>query len=263
MIETSPPPSRPVTVSVVSHAQGRQVMALLQDLERHCGAAIAQVIVTVNVPEALPFAPDDFGFPVDVIANARPKGFGANHNQAFTRCASDWFLIVNPDVRIACDVLSALLAQAGARDAILAPQEVSPGGARLDGMRGPITPLELLRRRVLKRPPAPPRHGGWIKGMFMLARAPAFGQVGGFDERFFMYGEDADLCARLMLAGWRIRHAPQVAVTHDWQRGSRRSVQHLRWHLGSLLRMWGGGTFWRYRALVRRWSRNAPDAQDG
>jgi GT2 family glycosyltransferase len=263
MIETSLSQSRPITVSVISHTQGRQVMALLQDLERHCGTAIAQVIVTFNVPEPLPFVPGNFGFPVAIIANAQPKGFGANHNQAFARCASDWFLIVNPDVRIAGDVLSALLALAGPRDAIVAPQEVSPGGARLDSLRGPITPLELLRRRMLKRPPAPPQDGGWVKGMFMLARARALRQVGGFDERFFMYCEDADLCARLMLVGWRVRHAPQVSVTHDWQRASRRSGQHLRWHLSSLLRMWGGGTFWRYCALVRRWNRSAPDAQDG
>jgi GT2 family glycosyltransferase len=91
--------------------------------------------------------------------------------------------------------------------------------------------------------------------MFMRARAQALRQVGGFDARFFMYGEDADLCARLMLAGWQIRHASQVTVLHHWQRGSRRAWQHLRWHAGSLLRMWRGSTFWRYRALVRRWNR--------
>ncbi|MDR0274714.1 MAG: glycosyltransferase [Burkholderiaceae bacterium] len=244
-----------VTVSVISHAQGAQALLLLQDLERHCRAAIERVIFTCNVPEALPFAPEDFGFPVEVIANARPAGFGANHNRAFARCASEWFLIVNPDVRIASDVLAALLALAGERDAILAPQETDAEGRPLDGARGPLTPLELLRRRVFRRPAAPPVHGGWVKGMFMLARAEAFRQAGGFDERFFMYGEDADLCARLMLAGWRVAHAPQVTVTHDWQRASRRSWQHLRWHLGSLLRMWTTGVFWRYRALVRCWNR--------
>jgi len=245
----------PITVSVVSHAQGAQAGLLLHDLRRYCGAVIARVIVTCNVPESLPFAPGDFGFPVEVIANARPLGFGANHNRALARCASDWFLIVNPDVRIASDVLTALLALAEERDAILAPQEVDATGQPLDGVRGPITPLELLRRRLLRRPAAPPARGGWVKGMFMLARTEALRQVGGFDERFFMYGEDADLCARLMLAGWQVRHAPQVPVTHHWQRGSRRSWQHLRWHLSSLLRMWRGSTFWRYRALVRGWDR--------
>jgi GT2 family glycosyltransferase len=244
--------TRSVTVSVVSHAQGMWVWPLLQDLDRHCGAAIARVIVTCNVPEPLPFAPGDFGFPVDVIANARPKGFGANHNQAFARCASDWFLIINPDVRIASDVLGALLARATECDAILAPQEVNAAGARLDSVRGPITPLELLRRRVLRRPSAPPERGGWVKGMFMLARSDALRQVRGFDPRFFLYGEDADLCARLMLAGWRVVHVPQVSVTHGWQGRSRRSWRHLRWHVASLVRMWFSGAFWRYWALMRR-----------
>jgi len=250
-----------VTVSVVSHAQGAQALLLLQDLDRHCRAVIDRVILTCNVPEPLPFAAGsafgDFGFPVEIIANARPKGFGANHNQAFAYCSSDWFLIVNPDVRIASDVLGTLLAHATARDAILAPQEVSPGGMRLDGVRGPITPLELLRRRALRRPPAPPECGGWVKGMFMLARAQVFRQVRGFDERYFLYGEDADLCARLMLAGWGVTHVPQALATHDWQRASGRSWRHLYWHAASLVRMWLSGAFWRYWALTRRLNRSA------
>ena len=255
MIETLTPHPRPVTLSVVSHAQGQWVRQLLQDLERYCGGAIAQVIVTCNVPEPLPVAPGDFGFPVQVVANARPQGFGVNHNQAFVHCASDWFLIVNPDIRIISDVLTALLACAAERDAILAPQEVDAGGTPVDGVRGPITPLELLRRRVFKRPSPAPRRGGWVKGMFMLARAQAFRQVHGFDARYFLYGEDADLCARLLLAGWRVTHVPAVTVTHAWQRASRRSWRHLRWHVTSLLRMWLSGAFWRYWMLMKRLNR--------
>ena len=151
-----PHPPHPITASVVSHAQGELVHLLLQDLDRHCRAVIGRVLVTCNIPEPLPFGPGSFGFPVDIVVNAQPRGFGANHNRAFASCAGDWFLIINPDVRIAGDAPGALLARAEERDAILAPQEVSPGGARVDGVRGPITPLELLRRRVLKRPPRSP-----------------------------------------------------------------------------------------------------------
>jgi len=249
-------PSPSVTVSVVSHAQGEWVKLLLQDLERYSRAVIARVIVTCNVPEPLPFAASDFSLPVEIITNTRPKGFGANHNRALARCASDWLLIVNPDVRLTSDALSALLAHASQYDALLAPQEVTADNSLLDGPRGPITPLELLQRRVLKHPAVPPGHGGWVKGMFMLARTAALQQVRGFDERFFLYGEDADLCARLMLAGWQVVHVPQVTVIHDWQRSSRRSLRHLRWHIASLLRLWASPVFWRYWALVRRLNRN-------
>jgi GT2 family glycosyltransferase len=259
-------PPRPVTVSVVSHGQGAQTRLLLQDLDRYCRAVIDKVIVTCNVPESPLFvsggAFGDFGFPIEVIDNTRPKGFGANHNQAFARCASDWFLIVNPDVRITGDVLTVLLARAAQRDAILAPQEVDAAGVRRDGVRGPITPLELLRRRVFRHPTAAPRRGGWVKGMFMLTRARAFRQVRGFDERFFLYGEDADLCARLMLAGWRVAHVPDITVAHDWQRASGRSWRHMRWHATSLMRMWLSGAFWRYWALARRMNRQVPDFGD-
>jgi cellulose synthase/poly-beta-1,6-N-acetylglucosamine synthase-like glycosyltransferase len=246
---------------VVTGVLGALVGLLLQDLDRYCRAAIARVIVICNVPEPLPFAIGDFGLPIEIMVNAHPKGFGANHNQTLARCATDWFLIVNPDVRLARDVITALLERAGERDALLAPQEVTADGMPLDGTRGPITPLELLRRRILGRPAPPPRRGGWVKGMFMLARADALRQVRGFDERFFLYGEDADLCARLMLAGWRIVHVPQIIVTHGWQRGSRRSLRHLRWHVASLLRLWSSPTFWHYWALVRRWQREPVAAE--
>ncbi len=78
----------------------------------------------------------------------------------------------------------------------------------------------------------------WLAGMFLLLRREAFAAVGGFDERFHMYCEDADLCLRLQLAGWRVRLVEDVAVVHAAQRASRRSWQHLRWHLTSLLRHW-------------------------
>ena len=55
----------------------------------------------------------------------------------------------------------------------------------------------------------------WVSGACILARRSAFEAVGGFDERFLMYSEDADLCRRLWDAGYRIRFAPKAIVTHE------------------------------------------------
>jgi N-acetylglucosaminyl-diphospho-decaprenol L-rhamnosyltransferase len=177
-------------------------------------------------------------------------GFGENHNRAFRHCETDWFLVLNPDVRLGADVLAELLARSSVKTAVLAPQEFSSEGAVVENLRGLVTPLELFRRQVLKRPPHPPVQNGWVKGMFMLLRSSAYRSVRGFDERFFLYCEDFDLCARLLLAGWTIDHFRNIEVRHAWQRGSHRSLRQFRLHMESLCVMWSSCTFWKYRALT-------------
>ncbi|TFH30611.1 MAG: glycosyltransferase family 2 protein, partial [Deltaproteobacteria bacterium] len=71
-----------LTVSVVSHGQAKLAASLLEDLDRHCDSGSLEVILTVNIPEPLPFRESDYRYPLTVIGNPRPKGFGANHNAA-------------------------------------------------------------------------------------------------------------------------------------------------------------------------------------
>jgi N-acetylglucosaminyl-diphospho-decaprenol L-rhamnosyltransferase len=238
-------PFKPVTVSVVSHHQADLVQLILQDLRQHCNGLIDKLVLTCNLPEALPFDLQAFGYPIELIANPKPKGFGANHNQAFRHCTSEWFLILNPDVRIDRDVLTELLSLATPKTGILAPQEYSALGEQVENLRGPVTPYELIERHLLKRPGLRPATG-WVKGMFMLARTEAFRGINGFDERYFMYCEDFDLCARLIGGGWTVDHHEYIPVTHVWERKSHRSPKHLTYHLASLLRMWSSTSFWLY-----------------
>lgn len=236
-----------VTVSVVSHGQWALLRPLLEQLARWCGGPVAEVVVTVNVPES-GVSTESFGIPVSRIDNLQPKGFGANHNAAFRHCRTPWFLVLNPDIRIDRDVLTPMLAAADAAAALVAPRIREPGRDRPEPFRDLLTPLELWRRRRAgHRPPSEP---AWIAGMFMLVRRDAYAQVGGFDERFFMYCEDVDLCARLRLAGWTLQVTPDVEVLHEAQRASNSSMRALGWHLGSLARLWLSPAFWRYRRLL-------------
>ena len=56
--------------------------------------------------------------------------------------------------------------------------------------------------------------GDWTIGSFMLVRREAWEAVGGFDERFFLYSEEVDLCLRVRRAGWRVVHVPSVTILH-------------------------------------------------
>lgn len=245
----SPQPAGPsVTVSIVSHRQWALVRPLLEQLGRLCHGSVARIVLTVNLPENIGNL--DVGVPIEVVRNAQPKGFGANHNAAFALCTTPWFLVLNPDIRLESDVLASLLALAQPDAGLVAPRIQEPGKPQPEPFRDVLTPLELLRRRMPDH--RPPQQPAWVAGMFMLVRRETFARLHGFDERFFMYCEDFDFCARVRLAGWRLQIAGDVVVMHDAQRASNRSLRPLLWHLASFARLWSGATVWRYAALVRR-----------
>lgn len=233
----------PVTVSVVVHGQWHLVEPLLQQLQQHCGHVVDQVILTVNCPEPS-VRTEGWAMPIRRIDNPEPRGFGANHNAAFAHCRTPWFLVINPDVRLDRDVLSALLARARPRAGLITPRIWEPGKSEPEPYRDLLTPAELWkRRRPGHRPPEQP---AWVAGMFMLLRREAYTELGGFDERYFMYCEDFDLCARLRLAGWQIQVQDDAQVLHEAQRASNTALRPLLWHLTSLLRLWCSPVFWRY-----------------
>jgi GT2 family glycosyltransferase len=244
LLPSSPSPSL-ITVSIVSHGQLDLIRPLLEQLDRFSHGFIDKVILTINIPEPDVLGGATFRFPVERIENDAPKGFGANHNQAFKRCTAPWFLVLNPDIRFDRDVLAPLVAQAAADSGLLTPRILEPGKTEPEQHRAIITPLEILtrRRRGYVRPTVP----AWIPGLFMLFRSEAYAAIDGFDERFFMYGEDFDICARTRLAGWRLQIGEDLTTLHDARRASRASFQHLRWHVVSLLKVWTSGVFWRYR----------------
>lgn len=240
-----PPQTRLVTVSIVSHGQLDLIRPLLEQLDRFSSGMIDKVVLTINIPEADVLGDAMFGFPIECIENSAAKGFGANHNQAFQRCGTPWFLVLNPDIRFDRDVLAPLIAEAAPSSGLLTPRILEPGKSEPEQHRNIITPLEILTRRQpgYVRPVVP----AWIPGLFMLFRSRAYAEVGGFDERFFMYGEDFDICARTRLAGWRLQVGEGLMALHDARRASHGSGRHLRWHVGSLLKVWASPTFWRYR----------------
>jgi GT2 family glycosyltransferase len=84
----------------------------------------------------------------------------------------------------------------------------------------------------------------WVGGMFMLLRRDVFETLGGFDERYFLYYEDVDLCARLWSAGMRVMQLRQVSVIHLARRSSHRSLRYLVIHLVSMSRYFLSGSFW-------------------
>ena len=244
-----------LTISIVSHLQRAMVGELLADLGRLRPLGVGKLILTLNLPEELPEGIDSLPFEVLVLRNDRARGFGANHNRAFKHCTTPWFAIFNPDLHLISDFLVASLRALDPADALLAPRILEGGGAPADATRRLFTPWQFVRRLLGSRDPAQAGEVDWIAGICLLVRSSAFAAVGGFDERFYLYLEDADLSLRMQLAGWRIRQIEDAAVIHAAQRASHRSLRHLRWHVSSLLKHWMSGAYWRYYFARRRLNR--------
>lgn len=243
-------PLKPVTVSVVSHGQLHLLAPLIAQLNQYCAATVDKIVLTHNLRQDLSASPHS-AITLLHIENEQPKGFGANHNAAFERCTTPWFLVLNPDIRLFDDVLLALLGQAAATSAMLTPRIYEPGSSTPEPHRRLITPLEIiLRKRPCYQAPAQP---AWIPGLLMLIRSDVYRQIGGFNaQRFFLYGEDVDLCARVRLAGWGIQAVEPLRVEHQAQRASHVKPKYLYWHLTSLIKLWLSPEYWRYRSLLAR-----------
>ena len=237
-----------VTVSIVSHGHGRMLEPLVSTL---CSfPEVTQIILTYNIPEPMFSVSDER---LLLCKNSAPKGFGANHNAAFVLSKGEQFCVLNPDIIFRENPFPALItALAMPKVSLAVPKVISEAGTPEDSLRFFLTPVRLAKRLVRWdrgtydfNENAPFVYPDWAAGMFMLFDAKAYQHIGGFDERYFMYCEDADICTRLWAAGYKIVACPTATVIHLAQRASHRKIKHIAWHLTSLCRY-----FWRHSGAL-------------
>lgn len=246
-----------ISISIVSHMQASLLRGLLNDLEEYCKPHSFEVLLTLNIPEELFFDVQAYSFPVIVIANREPKGFGANHNQAFRRSSGTYYCVLNPDVRLSEDVFVDLLASLNEEKVgVAAPVVLGASGEMEDSARRFPSPLKIFCKllgrcrgsdyAVTNKSIYP----DWVAGMFMIFRRDVFEEIGGFDERYFLYYEDVDICARLRLRGYMTLLCASQRIVHCAQRTSHRSLKYLKWHLSSMLCFFCSPTYLKLQWLL-------------
>jgi N-acetylglucosaminyl-diphospho-decaprenol L-rhamnosyltransferase len=241
-----------LSLSVVSHGQIALVSDLLHDIQKHCAGDPLEVLLTVNVPESLPESFHQFTFPLKIIHNVAPLGFGENHNRAFEKASGDFFCVINPDIRLKRNIFPPLMAGLGdTAIGIVAPMVVDASGAVEDSARRFPTPLKILCKLfgrcagsdyVIHEAPIYP---DWVGGMFMVFRHEVYQKLSGFNQKYFLYYEDVDLCARVWLKGMKVTLIPSVCATHVAQRSSHKKIHYLWIHIRSMLRFFFSPTFLR------------------
>lgn len=168
---------------------------------------------------------------VTLLANSVNRGYGAAANQAVAASASPYVLLLNSDTQLRPRALAALGAHLDHHPAValVGPRLLNPDGTPQPSCFPFPEPLvtflqvfsfgSLIRRlpRVRDRyrqPSDMPSRVPWVLGAALAIRREAFAAVGGFDEAFFMYSEEVDLCYRLVQAGWEVHFLPLAEVTH-------------------------------------------------
>lgn len=240
-----------VTLVVVTHNS----VAWLDGLARTWQATVAHAHATVPIVLADSGSTDDT-LPVaakvlpsaTVLPLGRDVGFGTAANAGAKAATTPWLLLCNPDLQFAPEFFSQILAAAQRSDpatACLAPQLLNPDGSIQPSIGRFPTLTGILRdqfrprqnRKYLFSQPLREQAVDWATGACLLVRRQAFDAVGGFDEKYFLYGDEVDLQRRFHNAGLTVRFVPAARVTHVHPyaaRPPRRQVQ--RWATRGTLR---------------------------
>jgi len=163
-----------------------------------------------------------------LIRNDRNLGFAVACNQGAATAAGEFLMFLNSDAELLAGALRALVASLEREPsfAAIAALELGSHGELGSPGRRFLGPLDqalglcgLPRARPARRPCRAPDRGvgetPWVRAAAVLVRASAFRSVGGFDEGYFFYEEDEDLCWRLRRRGWRVGVAAEAIVRHD------------------------------------------------
>lgn len=185
-----------------------------------------EILIVNNDEEALDEVADELWGKINlrILELQKNVGFGRAHNAGFKQSQSEYVLFLNPDTRILPGALQSLLNIFARNEkiGIVGPLLVdSAGEVQPDCFGARHTPFSTIKRKIFKRHGRKICAGGeifetdWISGGAMLVRRDVFEKVGGFDEHYFMYFEDADLCLRAKKLGLKIAVIPSALVFHE------------------------------------------------
>ena len=232
------------SVILVNYNAGNELYRSLQSVvdELH-GVPWEGVVIDNNSTDSSADIALEFAQNFSLIRNNENIGFSRGVNQGLAATLAPLVLILNPDCRLIAGAITELKFELEEYQdcAITGPKILNPDGSVQGTARGDpnmwtgLFGRTTFLRRVLPWLPVSKRNVvaastnrsnqpsvivDWISGACMLARRDALAAVGGFDERYFLYWEDADLCRRLRENGGAIRYVPVATVKHRVGRSS-------------------------------------------
>lgn len=226
-----------VSVVIVNYNSGRELQRALDSIAEDLSERHWEVVVVDNASsDGSVSVVEACGPRARLVRNDENRGFARGVNQGVAATSAPLVLILNPDCRLVAGAYASLLEELerSSSHAIVGPRILDPDGSVQGSARGDpdmltglfgrtgiarrLLPwLAVSRRNVVVDSTADERAGctvDWVSGACMLARREVLQRVKGFDERYFLYWEDADLCRRVRLLGYQIRYAPTATAVH-------------------------------------------------
>lgn len=247
-----------LSITIVSYNNKRDIIACLESLllyEKQNGLTM-QIFIVNNSPKQSCCDLAD-KFPVKVLELNENKGFGSGHNAVIPFLDSRYHVVLNPDIIFHESVFGKLVKHLDENSHIgaCAPLIVDDKENLQEVYRREITVYDLIcryapfplcalpgcqkRRRfhIMRNvDKSAPFECEFIQGSFLVIPTTLFKKIKGFDERFFMYAEDADLCKRIRQMHKTVECFPECKVVHKWERASHRSFKLFRIHAVSLVK---------------------------
>lgn len=236
-----------VTAVLVNYNAGRELRRALESIRAEFEDQPWEAFVVDNASiDGSGAIVGEFAPQARLVSNTDNVGFARGVNQGVRLASAPLILIMNPDCRLVAGAVETMAATLETHPscAIVGPRILNPDGSTQGSARGDpdvFTGLfgrTMLLRRLMPELPISKRnvvpdaatvHGedsvtvDWLSGACMLARRDAFEQVDGFDERYFLYWEDADLCRRLRGIGYHVRFVPGATAVHRVAHSSQRA----------------------------------------
>jgi N-acetylglucosaminyl-diphospho-decaprenol L-rhamnosyltransferase len=172
-------------------------------------------------------------FPEATVVEQENKGFGAGNNAGMRAATRSWYLLLNSDAWLEPGALDALVAFAESHPdaAVVGPRLLNPDRTLQRSVRGFPSVWRIATEYLFLRKLAPrsralnafyaggfdhdeAREAEFLMGSVLLVRPEAVEQVGGFDERYFMFSEETDWCFRFREAGWKVWFFPGAEAVH-------------------------------------------------
>jgi N-acetylglucosaminyl-diphospho-decaprenol L-rhamnosyltransferase len=223
-------PASGLSVVVVNHDAGRSLGLFLSTLRAE---GVTEVVVVDNASTDGSSDGVESDPSVRVIRTGANLGYGTGVNRGLAVTGAEFVLVSNPDVSVHPGALESLRAAFAADPtlAIAGPRILAADGSRYPSARrfpsavtavghallGIVVPGNRFTRRyrMADLDPTSPSPVDWVSGACFMARRRALEELGGFDESYFMYLEDVDLCWRAHRAGWAVAYVPAAVVTHQ------------------------------------------------
>lgn len=258
-----------LSVCIVAYNNYDDIKEAILSMEKYTSKELSKMIYIVDNGVSISDSNDVNSFiqfineydDIQYIDVGENLGFGKGHNKVLDIIDSEYHAIVNPDILFCEDSFTKIVEWMDLNKDIgmTIPLIIDKQGNRQQVYRKELTVFDMFNRMVLKEAfkkrakrhtlqnmdYTKPFEVPFGQGSFLVIRTDLYKQIKGFDDRFFMYVEDADLCKRVNQIS-KLMYYPDTKVIHKWEKGSHKNKTLLKYHIQSMIyyfKKWGWKIF--------------------